>query len=91
MKDASLYLCQWLEEINMEKIQITTEYINLMQFLKHANIVMSGGEVKMLVDQAMVVVNGEIETRYRRKLYPGDIVIVDDQIELVVVNDNKEN
>jgi ribosome-associated protein len=75
----------------MEKIQINTEYINLMQFLKLANIVMSGGEVKMLVDQAMVVVNGEIETRYRRKLYPGDKVIVDDQIELVVVNDNKEN
>ncbi|MFP4457119.1 MAG: RNA-binding S4 domain-containing protein [Clostridia bacterium] len=75
----------------MEKVLINTEYINLMQFLKLANIVMSGGEVKMLVDQAMVTVNGKIETRYRRKLYPGDQVIVDDQIELVVVNDNKEN
>lgn len=75
----------------MEKILINTEYINLMQFLKLANIVMSGGEVKMLVDQAMVTVNGELETRYRRKLYPGDQVIVDGQIELVVVNDNKEN
>lgn len=62
-----------------------------MQFLKLANIVMSGGEVKVLVDQSLVTVNGELETRYRRKLYPGDKVIVDDQIELVVVNDNKES
>lgn len=75
----------------MEKIEISTEYINLMQFLKLANVVMSGGEVKMLVDQAMITVNGELESRYRRKLYPGDKVIVDDQIELVVVNDNKED
>jgi len=74
----------------MEKIEITTDYINLMQFLKLANVVMSGGEVKMLVDQSMITVNGEIESRYRRKLYPGDKVIVDNQIELVVVNDNKE-
>lgn len=75
----------------MEKIIIETEYINLMQVLKLANIVMSGGEVKMLVDQAMVRVNGELETRYRRKLYPGDKIIVDDQIELMVVNDSKAN
>ncbi len=75
----------------MEKVYINTETINLMQFLKLANVVMSGGEVKILVDQELVLVNGEIETRYRRKLVEGDKVIVDGQIELVVVYDNNQD
>ena len=51
---------------------IHTEYIDLLQFLKATGIAATGGEAKMLVDEAMIRVNGEEEGRRRRKLRVGD-------------------
>lgn len=53
---------------------IHTEYIDLLQFLKATGIAATGGEAKMLVDEGFVRVNGEDESRRRRKLRPGDRV-----------------
>lgn len=58
------------------KVSIDTDYIKLDSFLKLANLVMSGGEAKLLIGDGQVQVNGEIETRRGRKLYPGDQVAV---------------
>jgi len=54
--------------------EITTEYIKLDSFLKGANIVSSGGEAKEMIIEGEVRVNGELEMRRGRKLYPGDRV-----------------
>jgi ribosome-associated protein len=59
----------------MEKI--TTEYITLQQFLKFAGITSTGGEAKEMILSETVTVNGEMENRRGRKLYPGDQVKVD--------------
>jgi ribosome-associated protein len=59
------------------------EYIKLDQFLKLAQIVMTGGEAKVMIHEGMVKVNGEVETRRGRKLRDGDRVEVDGE-ELVV-------
>jgi ribosome-associated protein len=59
------------------------EYIKLDQFLKLAGVVETGGEAKHLIQSGQVTVNGAIETRRGRKLYHGDIVIVDEE-EMVV-------
>ena len=67
------------------KYQIHTEYIDLLQLLKATSIVMSGGEAKMLVDDGIVAVNGEIELRRRRKLRVGDLVLVDEQIQISLI------
>jgi len=69
----------------MEKIKITSEYIKLDQFLKWANIVGSGVDAKMLIQDGFVKVNGELELRRGRKLYIGDKIIFDnkDQYEIV--------
>jgi len=53
---------------------IHTEYIDLLQFLKATGIAATGGEAKMLVDDGFIRVNGEDESRRRRKLRPGDRV-----------------
>ena len=53
---------------------IHTEYIDLLQFLKATGIAATGGEAKMLVDDGFIQVNGEEESRRRRKLRPGDRV-----------------
>jgi len=55
---------------------IHTEYIDLLQFLKATGIAATGGEAKMLVDEGFIRVNGEDESRRRRKLRPGDRVDV---------------
>lgn len=53
---------------------IKDEYIELCKLLKAANLVMSGGEGKEVVAQGLVTVNGELETRKRCKIRPGQTV-----------------
>jgi S4 domain protein YaaA len=60
----------------MKPIAITTEPIALSQFLKLAGIVDTGGQVKALLAESEVRVNGEPETRRGRKLHAGDTVEV---------------
>ncbi len=60
-----------------------SEYIKLDQFLKLAQVVQTGGEAKMRIQAGEVQVNGEVERRRGRKLYHGDVVVVDGE-ELVV-------
>jgi ribosome-associated protein len=60
----------------MPRITITTPYIRLEAAIKLAAIAGSGGVAKQLILDACVQVNGEIETRRGRKLYPGDHVLV---------------
>ena len=54
---------------------ITTDYIELDKLLKRENLAARGGEARYLIDQGMVQVNGEVETRRRRKCRPGDLVV----------------
>jgi len=50
--------------------------ICLDQFLKLTGIVGTGGQAKLMIQGGEVLVNGEVETRRRRKL------VVDDVVEL---------
>lgn len=61
----------------MKMISISTPYIKLDQFLKLANCVPTGGMAKALLQEDGVKVNNEPEDRRGRKLYPGDIIEVD--------------
>ncbi len=54
------------------KFIITTDYIKLDSLLKSASIAASGGVAKVMISGGKVRVNGEIELRRGRKLYPGD-------------------
>ncbi len=56
------------------EVEITREPVELYKVLKFENLVMSGGEAKHCIAEGMVRVNGEVETRKRRKLYGGDVV-----------------
>ncbi|MEG0751721.1 MAG: RNA-binding S4 domain-containing protein [Oscillospiraceae bacterium] len=58
----------------MKAIEIKTEYITLSQFLKFSGAVMSGGEVKELIANGEIAVNGARCTQRGAKLHPGDIV-----------------
>ena len=58
----------------METVAITTEYIKLDAFLKLANLVGSGGEAKILIQEGQVTVNSEVCTQRGKKLRTGDVV-----------------
>lgn len=61
----------------MEIIKLRDEFIKLGQALKAAGFVESGVEAKDVINDGLVTVNGEIDTRRGRKLYDGDIVAFD--------------
>jgi ribosome-associated protein len=67
-----------------EQISIDSDYIKLDSMLKLANLVMSGGEAKLLIMEGLVRVNGEVETRRGRKLYSGDRVEVAERGNAVI-------
>ena len=52
------------------------EPIRLGQFLKLADLVELGSDVKLLLGEGSVEVNGEVETRRGRQLRAGDVVTV---------------
>lgn len=58
----------------MRIVEIHREPIDLHQLLKFEGLVSSGGEAKAVIDEGLVVVNGEIETRRRKKINSGDVV-----------------
>lgn len=62
------------------EIKIDTEFIKLDSLLKYANIVETGGIGKLLIQNGEVLLNGEIETRRGKKVYPGDTVDVRGEI-----------
>ena len=61
----------------METIKLRDEFIKLGQALKAADLVSSGVEAKIVVQDGQVEVNGEVDTRRGRKLVPGDVITFD--------------
>jgi len=49
-------------------------YIKLDSFMKWQNLVETGGQAKIAIQNSEVIVNGQVETRRGRKLVNGDKV-----------------
>lgn len=64
------------DEIEIEAIGIDVDAhpIELYKLFKIANLVSGGGEAKHIIEEGYVAVNGELETRKRRKMYDGDFL-----------------
>ena len=60
----------------MESITLKDEFIKLGQAMKLANLVEDGVEAKLVIQDGLVTVNGEVDTRRGRKLYPGDVFVL---------------
>ena len=61
----------------MTDITITTEFIKLQDLLKLANLVGTGGEAKIVIQNGDVSVNDEVCTMRGKKIRPGDTVSFD--------------
>lgn len=67
----------------MRVVEITKEPVELFKILKFEGMVASGAEAKTVIDDGLVLVNGMVETRKRKKIVSGDIIeFADDKIEI---------
>lgn len=73
--------------MNTETISIHTDYIQLDQLLKYANILATGGQIKELLAEELITLNGTIVTEKRKKIYPNDMVSIGDEISITVVKE----
>lgn len=74
------------DEIEIEAIgiEVSSHPIELYKVFKIANLVGGGGEAKHLISEGYVAVNGELETRKRRKMYDGDFFEFNQEYYVVV-------
>ena len=65
------------------EVTIRDDFIKLGQVLKLASVVQDGVEAKYEIQEGKVKVNGEVDLRRGRKIYPGDVVSFGDA-EIIV-------
>lgn len=58
----------------MISFQLKTEFIALDNLLKATNLAVSGAEARQYILAGSIKINGQVETRIRRKLRLGDSV-----------------
>jgi ribosome-associated protein len=73
----------------VREVEILKEPVELYKILKFESMVASGGEAKFVIAEGMVTVNGEIETRKRKKIIAGDIIEFGDEKILMTFGNTK--
>lgn len=58
----------------MRVVEINIEPVELYKILKFEALVSSGGEAKQVIANGMVILNGAVETRKRKKIVSGDVI-----------------
>ncbi len=58
----------------MREVIVSSEPVELYKLLKFESLVSSGGEAKHVISEGLVLVNGQVETRKRKKIVSGDVV-----------------
>ena len=73
----------------MEKITvgITTEFITISNLLKYAGGLETGGQAHEAIEAGVVTLNGIIVTEKRKKVFPQDTVVLDQQVEIKVITE----
>ena len=67
-----------------ENIAITTECITMDKLLNFCGVADTGGQSFLMVENGIIKLNGKLVKEKRKKVFPGDVVNIDDQIELTV-------
>jgi len=56
------------------KLRATDDFIELNKLLKILGLAQTGGHAKLIIEEGLVSVNGDVELRKRKKLRSGDVV-----------------
>ena len=69
------------------EVVIDTEYIAMDKLLKFSGLADTGGQAFMMIEEGIVFLNGVPVHEKRKKVRPGDVVNIDDQVELTIVTE----
>jgi len=67
-------------------VELSQQPVELYKVLKFEGLVNSGAEAKMVIDDGLVVVNGQPELRRRRKIRENDLIEFDGVLLKMVLN-----
>jgi len=70
----------------MRTVLIDREPVELYKILKFEGLAASGAEAKLIISDGLVSVNGQIETRKRRKMYADDELCIHEQVLRLVLD-----
>lgn len=70
-----------------ETVAIITEFITMDKLLKFSGVADTGGQAFLMVEDGIVKLNGKLVTEKRKKVFPGDVVNIDDQIEFTITKE----
>ena len=70
-----------------EQIAIITDFITMDKLLKFSGVADTGGQAFLMVEDGIIKLNGKLVTEKRKKVFPGDIVNIDNQIELTITKE----
>ena len=70
-----------------ENIAIITEFITMDKLLKFSGVADTGGQAFLMVEDGIIKLNSKPVTEKRKKVFPGDVVNIDDQIELTITKE----
>lgn len=70
-----------------ETVAIITEFITMDKLLKFSGVADTGGQAFLMVEDGIVELNGKLVTEKRKKVFPGDVVNIEDQIELTITKE----
>ncbi len=83
--EQSFYIMDTKNTESMRVVTIDREPVELCKILKFESLVSTGGEAKQVIANGRVRVNGEVETRKRKKIYSGDMIVFDgEQLKVVM-------
>ncbi|MGS2718072.1 RNA-binding S4 domain-containing protein [Eionea flava] len=55
-------------------VELTHEPVELYKILKFEGLASSGAEAKLVINQGLVSINGNVETQKRKKVMSGDTI-----------------
>ena len=64
---------------SIEIVKISTDVIQLDQLLKWMGLTETGGQARFLIDAGQIRINEGVTTERRRKIYPGDLLVIEGQ------------
>ena len=78
----------WEDVMKHQPVSIHTEYIQIDQLLKLEGVIETGGQVKGLIDDQVLTLNGTIITEKRKKCRVGDVIGIDGlDVEFIVTKE----
>ncbi len=66
------------------QFNLDTDYIEMVKLIKLYSKGLSGGEIKTMIEQGLILRNGDTEFRKRAKLRKGDVItFFENKIEII--------